>query len=83
MNMDYDLELEKMINVIKKNKYENVCIQLPDGLKPKANIIKNKIEKNTNAKVFIWVGSCFGSCDIPNLKGKVDLLIQFGHSEWK
>jgi diphthamide biosynthesis enzyme Dph1/Dph2-like protein len=81
--MDYDLELEKVIKTIKKNKYKTVCIQLPDGLKPKANIIKNKIQNSTKARVFIWLGSCFGSCDIPNLKQKVDLLIQFGHSEWR
>ncbi len=82
-NIDYDLELEKVINIIKKNNYKTICIQLPDGLKPKANIIKDGIEKGTKAKVLIWAGSCFGSCDIPNLQGKVDLLIQFGHSEWK
>ena len=81
--MKYELELKKIIDVVKKNKYKTVCIQLPDGLKPKANIIKNEIEKNTKARVLIWAGSCFGSCDIPNLKEKVDLLIQFGHSEWK
>ena len=81
--INYELELNKIIDVIKKNKYKTVCIQLPDGLKPKANVIKGEIEKNTKAKVFTWAGSCFGSCDVPNLKGKVDLLIQFGHSEWK
>lgn len=81
--MNYDLELEKIIKNIKKNKYKTVCIQLPDGLKPKAKIIKNAIEKSTKAKVLIWLGSCFGSCDVPNLKQKADLLIQFGHSEWR
>ena len=82
-NMKYDLELKRIVNVIKKNRYKTVCIQLPDGLKPKADVIKNKIEKLTKARVLIWAGSCFGSCDVPNLKQKVDLLIQFGHSEWR
>jgi len=78
----YNLELNKLIKEIKKQKARLVCIQLPDGLKPKANEIQEKIEKNTNAKVVIWLGSCFGSCDIPNLDKKVDLLVQFGHSKF-
>lgn len=79
--MNYDLELDKVIKKINKAKAKTVCIQLPDGLKPKANEIADFIEKNTKAKVFIWLGSCFGACDIPKLD--VDLLIQWGHSEWK
>lgn len=78
--MQYNLELEKAINEIKKQKAKLVCIQLPDGLKPKANEIADKIEKATKAKVIIWLGSCFGACDVPDLsKQKVDLLIQWGH----
>ena len=78
----YNLELDKVIKEIKKQKAKSVCIQLPDGLKPKAKEIVGKIEKETNAKCVIWAGSCFGACDIPNLKN-IDLLIQWGHSKWK
>lgn len=78
----YDLELERAVKEIKKTKAKSVCIQLPDGLKPKAKEIADRIEKETNAKVLIWLNSCFGACDIPNLKN-VDLLIQWGHSELK
>ena len=83
--MTYNLELSKAVNQIKNQKAKLVCIQLPDGLKPKAKEIIEKIEKETKANVLIWLGSCFGACDIPqNLeKLKVDLLIQWGHSEWK
>ena len=77
----YNLNLEKAIKEIKDNKASSVCIQLPDGLKPKANEIVKQIEKQTDAKVVIWLGSCFGACDTPKLD--VDLLIQWGHSEWK
>ena len=76
----YNLELEKAIKEIKRNNAKSVCIQLPDGLKPKAKEIADKIEKETNAKVLIWAGSCFGGCDVPNLN--VDLLIQWGHSKF-
>ena len=77
---NYDLELNKAVEEIKKNNAKLVCIQLPDGLKPKAREIKEYIEKNTDASVVIWLGSCYGACDIPKLE--VDLLIQWGHSEF-
>lgn len=80
--MQYDLELDRVIAEIKKQKAKTVCIQLPDGLKPEATTIVDFIEKNTNAQCFIWLGSCFGACDYPNLKN-IDLLVQFGHSEFK
>ena len=83
--MDYDLELEKVVDKINKEKANLVCIQLPDGLKPKAKLIQKEIEDKTKAKVIIWAGSCFGACDIPSEIERlgVDLLIQFGHSNWK
>ena len=77
----YDLELDRVVDEIKNNDASTVCIQLPDGLKPKAKEIQEKIEKETDASVLIWAGSCYGACDIPDLD--VDLLIQFGHSEFK
>jgi len=76
----YNLELNKVIEKIKKAKAKKVLIQLPDGLKLKAIEIVNEIEKKTGITCFIWAGSCFGSCDIPNVKD-IDLLIQFGHDE--
>ena len=76
----YDLELEKAVNLIKKNKAKTVLIQLPDGLKPKAKTIQDFLNKQTNADILIWLGSNFGSCDIPKIK--VDLIIQWGHSKW-
>jgi 2-(3-amino-3-carboxypropyl)histidine synthase len=80
---DYDLELERAVAEIRKEKAKLVCIQLPDGLKPRANEIAEKIEKETSAKCIIWLGSCFGSCDFPQLdklRPKIDMLIQFGHT---
>ena len=82
--MEYDLELDKAAELINKEKAKNVCIQLPDGLKPKAGEIADFLKSKTKANIFIWAGSCFGACDIPNLKKlKIDLLIQWGHSRWE
>ena len=79
--MKYNLELEKVINQIKKQKAKSVLIQLPDGLKPKAIEIVDELEKATNTTILIYSGTCFGACDIPT-DVKVDLIVQFGHSSW-
>ena len=81
----YDLELQKAIDKIRKENSKLVCIQLPDGLRPKAEEIQKRIESATGAKVIIWLGSCYGACDLPNGIDKlgVDLLIHWGHSEWR
>lgn len=79
--MEYELELERVVKEIKKSKAKRVCVQLPDGLKVKATEIVDYLEENTSAEIYIWLGSCFGACDYPEeLKGKVDLLIQWGHA---
>ena len=80
--MDYDLELERAIEKIQKGRCKKVLIQLPDGLKPKAQLIVDTLEAGTGAEVHIWAGTCFGACDIPQAEG-YDLLIQWGHSEFK
>ena len=83
---DYDLELEKAVKTINSEKAKIVALQFPDGLKNKAMEVASEIEKNTNAKCLIWMGSCFGACDVPQPSAmdsmKVDLVIQWGHSDW-
>ncbi|MFO8016030.1 MAG: diphthamide synthesis protein [Candidatus Woesearchaeota archaeon] len=81
----YDIELEKAASEIKEQKAHKVCIQLPDGLKPKAKEIADFLKEQTGAEMIIWAGSCFGACD-PAIDAEVfgaDLLIQWGHSEWE
>lgn len=84
MEPEYDLELERVVGEIKKANAKLVCIQLPDGLKPEAKRISEELEKQTGANILIWLGSCYGACDVPlsieNLN--VDLLVQWGHSAW-
>ena len=67
----------RMVSFIKQHAAEcDVCRADPD--------IQEEIEKNTKATVLIWAGSCFGACDLPNIKNLgIDLLIQWGHSEFK
>lgn len=81
----YNLEVEKVIADIKKNKAKLVCLNLPDGFKPRAKELQDAIKKETGAQVILWGGSCYGSCDVP-LEVKrlgVDLLVHFGHAAWR
>ena len=82
--MEFDLELNKVVDKINKEKAKLVCIQLADGLKPRALEIQKYLESKTKARVLIWLGSCFGACDVPvELKElNIDLLIQFGHNKF-
>ena len=59
----YQLELNKAKELILKNKATKVLLQLPDGLKPKSKEIVDFLTKETNSSIYIWAGSCFGSCD--------------------
>jgi 2-(3-amino-3-carboxypropyl)histidine synthase len=82
--MSYDLETDNIIKAIKSGKCKKVMLQLPDGLKPKANEIADSIKKSTKADVFIWLGTNYGSCDIPDVnKLGIDLLVTYGHSPFK
>ncbi|HLC86986.1 MAG TPA: diphthamide synthesis protein [Candidatus Nanoarchaeia archaeon] len=83
----YDLELDKLVKEIKKQKAKLILLQFPDGLKMYATIIVDYLEsKLAKQKVefLIWLESCYGACDIPfGLEGinpKIDLIVQFGHS---
>lgn len=82
--MEYDLELDRVIKEIKESKAKTVCIQLAEGLKPKATEIVQTLEKETDATILIWLGKYYGACDIPLELNhyNIDLLVQFGHSKW-
>ena len=82
---DYDLEIDGVISTINKNNYKKILLQFPDGLKQFSNKIKDKIQENTEAKIIIWAGSNFGSCDIPLEVEKLgfDTIVHFGHSKWR
>tara|TARA_Y100000310_G_scaffold338619_1_gene428746 strand:+ start:773 stop:1033 length:261 start_codon:yes stop_codon:yes gene_type:complete len=81
----YDLELPKLIEEIKNKNSKQVLVQLPDGLKPQGQKIIDEIESSTDAKAFLWLGNCFGACDLPLGIDilKIDLNIQFGHNRFK
>ncbi len=84
LNEIYHLELEKIINEIKKNNAKIVLLQFPDGIKHYSTTIVDYLENKTKSKFLIWLGSCYGACDTPvgleKIRPKIDLVIQFGHN---
>ncbi|MBI2630345.1 diphthamide synthesis protein [Candidatus Pacearchaeota archaeon] len=87
IEQEYELELDSIIKKTKERKAKTILLQFPDGLKPYAKVIVDELERKSEkhgikAEFFIWMGSCFGACDIPNIKD-IDLLVQFGHTPWK
>lgn len=74
----YDLDLKRVKQELIKLKPKTVLIQLPAGLRNHLIEVVNLIEQS-GAEAFVWAGSCYGACDLPNYKA--DLLIQFGHEE--
>jgi 2-(3-amino-3-carboxypropyl)histidine synthase len=66
---------------MRRLKPKNVLLQLPSGLKRKAEEIAQSIEQRYGCEVLISGDTCFGACDIqPGSAVLVDLTIQVGHS---
>lgn len=80
----YDLEIESAKKQIREANAKKVCLQFPDGLKPHSQIVYESIKKDfPNIELYLYMGSCFGACDIPPIKEQnFDLLIQWGHSKY-
>lgn len=79
----YDLELDLLIEQIKKNGNKRVVLQFPDGLKYYAKEVVDYLNSNLpDVDFFSYFGPCFGACDVPlHLKLlHFDLCVQWGHS---
>jgi len=78
---NYDLEIDRVIDVIRREKVKRILLQFPEGLKPYAQSVCDEVSSRCGCDCFIWMDSCFGACDVPIVNG-VDLVVQFGHSNW-
>lgn len=52
----------------------------PKGVPP-AQVASADADKVGNVDVRIFLGDCFGACDLPD--SDCDLVIQFGHARWE
>lgn len=77
----FDIDMERVINIIKDRNCKTIGLQFPEGLKRRAHGLAEEIEKKTMASVIISGNPCFGACDIDTvLAARVDLLFHFGHA---
>lgn len=88
LNEKYNLELDKVLEELKKVKKGLILLQFADGLKPYSTTIVDYLEENTknkNIEFLIWFSDCFGACDTPvlnkELEKQISMTIQFGHNE--
>ncbi len=85
INEIYELEIDRIVKTIKREKAKKILLQFPEGMKPYSQTICDEIETRVKCECYIWLDSCFGACDLPIEVERlgIDLIIQFGHSEWK
>ena len=80
---EWEIEIEDVLEEIKKKGYKKILIQLPDGLKPYADKICDFVE-GQGFECYIFFGSNFGACDIPLWVKDlgIEVIINLGHAKW-
>jgi len=73
----FEFDIKKAKSKLQKIGAKKIMIQVPDGLRPKADLFLKQFDQET----VLWGGSCYGACDIPEDIGENDALIHVGHAE--
>ena len=82
MKNQFDFDLGRLKEIIKKKNCKTVGLQFPEGFKRRAIMIAGELEDDTGSDIIISGNPCFGACDIDTtLAGKVDVMFHFGHSK--
>ncbi len=82
MKNQFDFDLGRIKEIIKKKHCKTVGLQFPEGFKRRAIMIAGELEDDTGSDIIISGNPCFGACDIDTtLAGKVDVMFHFGHSK--
>ncbi len=84
--MEYDFELDKVVEYIRKVNAKRILLQLPDGLKRYHEYIVDYIEsKLKDTSVYISLTPTYGACDIAVDEARrlgVDLIVHVGHNKY-
>ncbi len=76
------IELTNAIRELKKKKAKKVFLQIPEGLKIRAEGIIEQLEEE-GLEVFTSMDPCFGACDLKQKEAKLmdcDTILHLGHS---
>ena len=76
----FDFQLDNIVAWIRDGGFSSVALQLPEGLKIRANEISDYLCEKTGVDILIIGSPCYGACDLYDYKGKTDALVHFGHS---
>ena len=82
--LGYRLEVEPVLEEIKRRGYKLVGLQFPDGLRDFYAEISAMVEDATGAATVISADPSYGSCDLADdelAKVKADCLIHFAHTQ--
>ena len=88
MNFNYDFELDRVVEEIRRLRARRVLIQLPNGLKPYAARIVENLEtalKGLGVELIVAGDPVYGSCDLlleHLVSLKPDLVVHVGHVEY-
>jgi 2-(3-amino-3-carboxypropyl)histidine synthase len=80
----YQFEEERIIDEVKTRKSRRVLLQMPEGLKQMGFDLAKRLERETDAEVFVSGDPCYGACDLaiyPKRQIDADLLVHIGHAE--
>ncbi|WP_457556283.1 diphthamide biosynthesis enzyme Dph2 [Candidatus Pyrohabitans sp.] len=80
----YDLEVERIAEIIKEKGYSRVCLQFPEGLRDHAAEVASQIEALTGAEVLISANPCYGACDLADAQAAelgAEAVFHFGHAQ--
>lgn len=79
----YLIDIENAADIIKKQGYKTIAIQIPEGLKRGIFPLIEFMKKETGARVLVSADPCFGACDVVNYELKnldVDCVVHIGHT---
>ncbi len=82
--LGYDLELDPVLEQLKKDDAKLVALQFPDGLRDFHGPVTKAVEAATGARVVVSADPSYGACDLADdemEKIGADALIHFGHTE--
>jgi len=80
----YRIDIERAADIIEKQKYRIVALQVPEGLKSNIFPLVEFLENKTGATILVSADPCFGACDVVNYELRnmdVECVIHLGHTE--
>lgn len=77
-------QIAGLVNEVKQKKAKKVMIQLPEGIKIRAQEISERLEKE-GVESMVSLEPCYGACDLRDHEARLlgcDLLVHVGHSDF-